>query len=158
MALEERRGDLEVDLAFDGALDDARLVLAGGDDRDLARLENRRDAHRDRFLRDELFAEEVGRGVATRHGVEMHEPRAALRARARLVEADVPRLADAEDLKVDAAGLGDVMLVSLALRFQRLARNVAARDVDVLRRMSTCEKRFSHMNRWYEWMLSGAIG
>ena len=39
-----------------------------------------------------------------RDGVERHEARAAVRARARLVEADVPRLADAEDLEIDSAG------------------------------------------------------
>ena len=134
MALEERRGDLEVDLALDRPLDDARLVLAGGEQRDLARLEDRRDAHRHRFLRDELLAEEIRRGIATRHGVEMHEARAAVRAGARLVEADVARLADAEDLEVDAAGALDGRFVAAALLVHLIARNVAARDVDVLAR------------------------
>ena len=113
MTLQKRRRDLDVDLAFDRALDDARLVLAGRDDRDLARVENRRDAHRDRFARNVLLAEEIGRGVAPRDGVERHEPRATLGARAGLVEADVSRLADAENLKVDAAGALDRQLVAL---------------------------------------------
>ena len=73
MALKERRRDFDVDLAFDGALHDGRLVLAGRDDRDLARVENRRDAHRDRFARHVLLAEEVGGRVAARHGVERDE-------------------------------------------------------------------------------------
>src|SRR4051812_43046642 len=38
--LQERGGNLEVDLALDRALDDARLVLAGGEQRDLARVED----------------------------------------------------------------------------------------------------------------------
>src|SRR5215218_5695278 len=46
MALEKRRRDLEVDLTLDRALDDARLVLAGREQGDLARLEDRRHTHR----------------------------------------------------------------------------------------------------------------
>ena len=114
MPLEERRRDLDVDLAFDGALDDARLVLAGRDDRDLTRVENRRDAHRHRLARHVLLAEEIGRGVAPRHGVERDEPGAALGAGAGFVEADVSRFPDAENLKVDAAGALDRQLVRCA--------------------------------------------
>src|SRR6185312_3545030 len=109
--LEEGRRHLDVDVALDGAANDARLVLAGSDDRDLARVENGGDAHRYRLARHELFAEEVGCRVLARHGVERHEACATLGARSRLVEADVARLADAENLKIDSAGALDVALV-----------------------------------------------
>jgi hypothetical protein len=92
MSLEKRCGHLDVDLSLDGAPDDARLVLAGRDDRDLARVENRRDAHRHRLARNVLLAEEIRCGVAPRHRVECYKSRSALASRARLVEADVARL------------------------------------------------------------------
>src|SRR4051812_2843495 len=50
--LEVGSGDIWIGLALDGAPDDGRLVLAGGDESDLARLHDARDAHGDRFGRD----------------------------------------------------------------------------------------------------------
>ena len=111
--LKERRRHLEVDLSLDGAAHDRRLVLARREDRDLARLENRGDTHRDRFLRHELLAEEVGRGISARDRIEVHEARPAVRAGAGLVEADVARLADPEDLEIDSTRSLDRELVAL---------------------------------------------
>ena len=134
VALQERRRDLVVDLALDRPADDRGLVLAGGEDHDLARLEDRGDAHRDRFARHVLLAEEVGGGVLARDRVEGDQPGPALGAGAGLVEADVPRPADAEDLEVDAAGGADRLLVAPALRPPTSSRGtIAARDVDVAR-------------------------
>ena len=60
-------------------------------------------------------------------------------AGARLVEADVARAADAQDLHVDAARLGDLLLVPAAVVVHLLDRQravghvpVARRDVDVV--------------------------
>src|SRR5262249_5180281 len=130
--LEECRGDLDVDVTLDGALDDTGLVLTRRNDRDLSRIENRRDAHRDRFARHVLLAEEIGCRVATRDGIERDEARGAVGARAGLVESDVARLADAKDLEVDPAGASDLELVSLRRVRDLGAWNVARRDVDVL--------------------------
>ena len=113
MPLQERRGHLDVDVAFDGALHDARLVFARGDDRDFARVENRRHAHRDGFARHVFLAEEIGRCVSARHRVERDQSRAAVGARSGLIEADVSRLADAKNLKVDSASALDRQLVPL---------------------------------------------
>ena len=131
--LEEGGGDLVVHLALDRAAHDLGLVLAGGEDEDLAGLEDRGDAHRDRLARDVLLAEEVGGGVLPGHQVERDKPGAALGARAGLVEADVPGAADAEELEVDPAGRADRLLVAAALGLDLVARDVAARDVDVAR-------------------------
>jgi hypothetical protein len=60
------------------------------------------------------------------------EARPALGAGARLVEADVPRLADAEDLEVDPAEPPDVVLVAPAGLIYLVARDVARREVNVL--------------------------
>src|SRR4029079_424323 len=133
VTLEKRRRDLDVDLAFDGALNDARFVLAGGDDRALARVANCRAAHRHRLARHELLAEEVGGGVLARDRIERDEPRAAIGAGAGLVESDVPRLADAENLKVDAARAHDLLLELASGRPDILTRHLARRDVDVRR-------------------------
>jgi hypothetical protein len=73
-------------------------------------------------------------GRPARDRVEHDEPRARRRARARLVEADVTGLADAEDLEVDAAGFANRTLVLVRVRFDVAARHVAARQVHVLGR------------------------
>ena len=102
--LQEGGGDFGVELPFDGTADDVGLVLAGGEDGDLAGLEDRGDAHGERLTGNVLLAEEVGGRVTPGNGVERDEPGAALEPGPRLVEADVARLADAEELKVDAPG------------------------------------------------------
>src|SRR5689334_6932876 len=112
MALQERCSHLDVDVALDGAPDDAGLVLACGENGDLSRIDDGRDAHRDRFARHELFPEEISCRVATRDRVERHDSRSTIRAGAWLVEPNVPRLADAEDLEVDPAGAVDRVLIT----------------------------------------------
>ena len=126
-------GDVPVDLAFDRAFHHRSLVLAGGDQGDLAGLEDGRHAHGDGLHRNVLRPEEVGRRRAPRDGVEDHEPGARAGAGAGLVEADVPGLSDPQDLEVDAARVLDGMLVVAAVRLDLVPRQVAARDVHVLR-------------------------
>src|SRR5688500_13460050 len=104
MPLQERGGHLVIHLAFDRAPDDVRLVLAGREDQDLARLEDGGDPHRDRLAGDVLLAEEVRRAVLAGDEVEGDEAGAALQAGAGLVEADVPGAPDSEELEVDASG------------------------------------------------------
>src|SRR5688500_19671614 len=123
MLLQERRRHLDVDLTLDSPLDDSCFVLTGREDDDLARVENRRDAHRERLTRDVFLTEEIGGGILAGDVVEVHETRPTLDARAWLVEADVPRLADAEELQVDPAGLTDRLLVPQALELNVLARD-----------------------------------
>ena len=130
--LQVRRGDVRVDVPFDRAADDPGLVLAGRDQRDLPRLEDRRDAHRDRLGRHVLLAEEVGRGVLARDRVQVDEPRARAAPRARLVEADVPAPAHTQDLEVDAPGAADRLLVFARVCVHLAPAQVATRDVHVL--------------------------
>ena len=145
MALQKGRRDLEVDVAFDRPPQNRRLVLARGEQGDLARIENGRDAHRHRFLGHELLAEEIGGGVAPRHRIEMHDTRAAVRAGARFVEADVARLPDAENLEVDPAGALDLRLVTQAFRLDVNARSVPPRDMNVpLRDIDVREEILPH--------------
>ncbi len=145
MLLEIGRRDVRVRLAFHRALDDRGLVLARCDERDLSRLHDRRYTHRDRFGRHVVLAEEIGGGVAARDGVERDAAGARLGAGSRLVEADVPGLADAENLKIDSASVSDRGLVRVALVVDVVARNVAARNVDVPARTLMWLNRFSRM-------------
>ena len=131
MTLEERGRDLVVYLALDGAAHDRGLVLAGGEDEDLARLEDRGHPHGERFARHVLLTEEVGGRVLPGHQVERHHPGPALGAGAGLVEADVAGAPDAEELEVDAARRVNCCFEAAALRLHLLARHVAAKDVDV---------------------------
>ena len=78
-----------------------------------------------------FFAEEVAGRVLPGHRVERDHPRAAVARAARLVEADVPRAADAQNLQVDAAGLFDGLLVGVAERVDVAERNRPVGNVDV---------------------------
>ena len=55
----------------------ARLVFSQGQQHNLARVEDRAQAHRDGLGRDGLFAEEVAGRVASGHRVERADARAA---------------------------------------------------------------------------------
>ncbi len=63
----------------------------------------------------------------------MYHPRAALGTGARLVEADMPRLANAEELNVYPPSLANGFLVAKRLQRQLLARYVSSRDPNVVR-------------------------
>ena len=130
--LEKRGCDVRVDIPLDRALDDERLVLAGGDEGDLLRLEDRRDPHGDGLGGDVLLAEEIGRCILAGDGVEPDQARARLLPRARLVEADVASPADAQDLEVDAARAPDVLLVLAAHCVYFGPCHITTREVDVL--------------------------
>ena len=90
----------------------------------------RRDTHRDRLARDVLLTEEVGRRVAAGHRIERDQSGARIGARARLVEADVSGLADAEQLQVDPADGANACLVVAHTRAATcFARDVTRRDM-----------------------------
>ena len=99
----------------------------------LSRIEDRGDAHRDGFAGNVVLAEEVGGGVLPGHQVESDQPRATVEPRTRLVESDVSRSADAEDLEIDAADELYRFLVAVALVLGDPARKVPAGDVDIFR-------------------------
>jgi hypothetical protein len=132
MLLQKSRRDLDIDFTLDGTLDDACLMLPGRKDNDLARVENRRDPHRERLTRNVLLAEEIGCGILARHVVEMHLARSTLDARSRLVEADVTRFADAKELQIDPPRLTNRLFIPETLELDVLPRRVAAGDVHVL--------------------------
>ena len=112
MLLQEAGGDGVGDRPLDGPLHDRRLVLAEGQEHDLAGVEDGADAHRQGLVRHVLLAEETAGRVAARHRVERDQARPAVAGRAGLVEADVAGAADAQDLQVDAAGPADLLLVT----------------------------------------------
>src|SRR5205823_1797719 len=95
--------------------------------------EDRRHAHRDRLARHVVLAEEIRRRVPACDRVERHQPRARVRRGAGLVEADMPALADPQNLDVDAAGVDDGLLVRRAVLRQALARRAPIGDVHALR-------------------------
>ena len=101
-------------------------MLASGENRDLARSENRGNSHRDRFARYVRLAKEISGRVATRDVVEVDRARHTGFARAGFIEADVSSLADAEQLKVDAAGSDDCGFVGAARVIDFGARRRAA--------------------------------
>ncbi len=129
--LEVGRCHLPVDLALDRPAHDGRLVLAGGEDGDLARFHDGGDTHGDRLPRHVVLAKEVGRGVLPGDGVERDQPGAAVETRAGLIESDMAGLADAEYLEVDPAGLADGLLIPGRVAGHVLPLDVPAGDVDL---------------------------
>ena len=132
--LEVGRRDLRVGRLLDGLAHDGRLVLAGRDQDDLAGVQDGANAHRDRLAGDVLLFEEVRRGVLSRDLVEDDQARPVLGRRAGLVEADVAAAPDAEQQQVQAARALDQPLVLGGVGLDLLRGEVAARNVDVLRR------------------------
>ncbi len=118
--------------AFGRLANDARLVLAEGDQHDLAGFEDRAQAHRDGLHGHVLLAEEIAGRVAPRERIERGQPRAAVGGAERLVETDVPVAADAQQLHVDAAGPGDGGLVLAAMLVEPIGRDQTVGDEDVL--------------------------
>ena len=133
VSLEKGRGHVDVDLALDRPPHHGRLVLAGREDRDLARVEDGGDAHGNGFARHVIFAEEIGGGVGTRDRVEVHEASTTVGARPRFVEPDVSGLADAENLKIDSARFANLGFIPIGGSVNVVPGYVAGWDVDVLR-------------------------
>ena len=76
--LQEAGGDRVGRRPLDGLVHDRRLVLAEGQQDDLAGVEDGADAHRQGLVRHVLLAEEAAGGVAARHRVERDQARAAV--------------------------------------------------------------------------------
>src|SRR4029079_11103273 len=76
-----------------------------------------------------LLPEEVGGGVLSGHQIERNETGPTFEPRAGLVEADVAGASDAEELKVDAPGVGDGGLVPAAVLDHLVPGNVASGEV-----------------------------
>ena len=131
--LQKARGDRVRDAALDRARDDRRLALAKRHHHHALRLENGADTHRHRARRHILLAEEIARGVLARDAVERDQARAARARGAWLVEADVARAADAEELQVDAARGANHALVGVAHRAHFVLARGAVGDVGVRR-------------------------
>jgi hypothetical protein len=79
-------------------------------------------------------------------------------ARPRLIEADVSRLADAEQLEVDAAPASIAASKAAQCASTASAGERAVEDVHPFRRDVHLREEVLHMKRWYECGLSGCIG
>ena len=134
--LQERRRQLRRQRSVDDPLDAARLALAVREQDGAARLKDRRHSHRQRLGRHLLdVSAEERRVAAPRLRPQRDAVGARLEHGARLVEADVAVGADAENLDVDAASLGDRPLVARhsssgsAVPTRKLIRSRAEVDV-----------------------------
>ena len=123
--LQEGGGHMRGDLALDGQPDDLRLVLAPRHEDHPAGAQDRAHAHRQRGARRLLVAAEIARRIAPGERIEGDQAGGGSPGAARLVEADVPGAADAQDLEIEAAGLADQLLVAGAAGVDlRLRRRV----------------------------------
>ena len=133
------------DLAFDGALDDRRLMLPECHDHDLPGLEYRADAHGNGLLRYVLFAEKTAGGISPRDRIERRQTSPAGFRGSRLVKADVAGPANTQNLQIDPARRAYCLLVAGAVVANLIVAdspvgnvNVVAADVYVI------EESFSH--------------
>jgi hypothetical protein len=109
--LQQRRGDLLGDIAFDSLLDNRRLQLSPGHQDNAFGFQDGADAHRYRkagHLRNILEVMGVGDPGGV---IQRNEAGAGIDAASRLIEPDVPIVADAQDLQIDTTGLFDHLLV-----------------------------------------------
>ncbi len=134
MALEKRGGHLVIHFALDRPAHDFGLVLSGGENGDLAGLEDRGHTHCDGLAWDVFVSKEIGCRVLPGHEIQRDQAGPALEAGARLVESDVAGAPDAENLEVDAARGPNRLLVAPAFLFDQFARSVAPGEVHVGRR------------------------
>src|SRR6188768_2376343 len=92
-----------------------------------------------------LLAKEIARRVTARDRIERDAPRSTVAHRARFIETDVAAAADAENLKVDAAGAANQLLITRAVIVDLAARDGAVGNVDILRLdIDVLEKRLPH--------------
>src|SRR5215472_4040838 len=115
MKLQGRSGDGARDGAFDRFRDGGGFGVAGGEQENFARFENCADSHGDGAARAFLPGAEELRIVVKRFAAQGFETRARRQARGRLVEADMPVTADAENLEVNPTGGPDRLLVGSAV-------------------------------------------
>ena len=100
MQLQERRRQMRRDRSADGPFDTVGLSLSGGNQDERRRLQNRADAHRQRFGRDAGgIAAEERRIVAARGLCQPYAMRSRGQSVGRLVESDVSVAPDPEELK-----------------------------------------------------------
>ncbi len=130
--LEEGSGDVHGHGALDGLLDDGGLLLAPGHEAHLLRTHDGRHTHGDGGLGNVVEAAERGGGVGLGEVVERHLAGDGRVVRTGLVEADVARAADAENLEVEAATGLDLVFVGLAVGRNLLGGERAAGEVHVL--------------------------
>lgn len=121
-------------------------MFASCENGDLARFEDCCDPHRKRLARDIRLAKEVCGCVASRDGIEVHEARAAFGAGAWLIEANVSSLSDAEQLKVNPAGVPDCLFESFRFAVHLAFRNGAIQELNVVGRdVDVGEEVFLHV-------------
>ncbi len=128
-----------------GLLDNRSFALAESQHVDAAGIQNGADAHRDGLIRDVLLAEKGVGGVPTSHRVQRNQARMAVSRRPGLIESDMARSADAEDLNVDATGVANLLFVLSAMILDLLARHLAIRNMRVFRvDIEVTKERLAH--------------
>lgn len=125
--LQNRAGDLRRDGAKEDFMQDLGLVRSGDDHDDLPGCHDGTDAHRDRGSRDLVDGGEEPLVGLAGHFRQFHFMRHDREMIARLVEADVPVMADAEQLDIHAAPILDLPLIGQAHRGDIRGQAVGAR-------------------------------
>ena len=103
MRAQQRRGEVAARWVQQHRAQRLRLAGAGDEHEQLAGGEQRAQADRERVGRDVLEAAELLGSVGPRLRVQRDDARALVKPRARLVEGDVPVVAEAENGEVDPA-------------------------------------------------------
>ena len=118
MQLQGAGGDHAGNGPLDGAGNDVGLAGAGGQEEAAAAFDDGADPHGDGAARHLVFPAEEWPVLLHGGGRKRLNPGAGVKGGKRLVEADMPGLADAEDLQVDPAAPLDGRLVAAAFLVQ----------------------------------------
>src|SRR5665213_881623 len=131
--LQQRGRKFRCAWAFDGPAHHVGFIFSKRGENNFARSENGRYAHRDGFARHVRFAKEIGRGIATREGMDDNEPRASVLRRPRLVESDMSAPANAEKDEIESSGIANGAFIRLAISRYFFSRKRAIGNVNMFR-------------------------
>ena len=107
MQLQCGGGNHAGDRAFHGPGDNRRLFLAGGQQDAATAVQNGTHAHRDRAMRHQVGLRKQRRVLCACHRRKNFHPCARTKRGQRLVETEMSVLADAKQLEINAAVLGN---------------------------------------------------
>ena len=120
MRLQERGGQHVGNFLFHRFLYDVGLIFAPSSEENLTCAEDGRDAHGDRTGRNGLLRAKAQRHFFARNGIDKYQARARSKHTTRLVRGDIAHTAHTKQHYINAAHVGNALLVLLATAVHHL--------------------------------------
>ena len=123
MRLQERCGQRVGDFLFHRFLYDVGLIFAPSSEENLTCAKDGRDAHGDRTGRNGLLRAKAQRHFFARNGINKYQARARSKHTTRLVRGDIAHTTHTKQHYINAAHVGNALLVLLATAVHHLLRH-----------------------------------